>query len=148
MEVNEKATLNLSVLSAADKKPKAGRKRPRPGDFDYILEEEEQSNIMTEEPTKMSNKFSEKFVTMRRKPVMDETSRKPVTDYNVTDDTIAKPVTTTHDPAGPDWLQIGSITLKDEEKSILYLPNAWLNDRTIDATQEMLKLHPPPHMES
>ena len=42
-------------------------------------------------------------------------------------------------PAGPDWLQIGSITLKDEEKSILYLPNAWLNDRIIDATQEMLK---------
>ena len=103
---------------------------------------------MTEEPTKMSNKFSEKFVTMRRKPVMDETSRKPVTDDNVKGDTIGKPLTTTHDPAGPDWLQIGSITLKDEEKSILYLPNAWLNDRTIDATQEMLKQQSPPHMES
>ena len=148
MEVNEKTTPNLSVLSAADKKRKAGRKRPRPGDFDYILEEEEQSNMMTEEPTKMSNKFSEKFVTMRRKPVTDETSRKPVTGEtsrkpvtgdNVTENTIRKPVTTTHDPAGPDWLQIGSITLKDEEKSILYLPNAWLNDRIIDATQEMLK---------
>ena len=104
--------------------------------------------MMTEEPTKMSNKFSEKFVTMRRKPVTDETSRKPVTGEtsrkpvtgdNVTKNTIRKPVTTTHDPAGPDWLQIGSITLKDEEKSILYLPNAWLNDRIIDATQEMLK---------
>ena len=43
--------------------------------------------MMTEEPTKMSNKFSEKFVTMRRKPVTDETSRKPVTDDNVTEDT-------------------------------------------------------------
>ena len=105
MEVNE-ATLNLSVLSAADKKRKAGRKRPRPGDFDYILEEDEQSNIMTEEPTKMSSKFSEKFVRMGRKPVMDETSRKPVTDDNVTEDMIGKPVTTTHDPAGPDWLQL------------------------------------------
>ena len=34
---------------------------------------------MTEEPTKMSNKFSEKFVRMRRKPVRyvtDETLRK------------------------------------------------------------------------
>ena len=148
MEVNEKTTPNLSVLSAADKKRKAGRKRPRPGDFDYILEEDEQSNMMTEEPTKMSNKFSEKFVTMRRKPVTDETSRKPVTGEtsrkpvtgdNVTENTIRKPVTTTQDPAGPDWLRIGSITLKDEEKSILYQPNAWLNDRIIDATQEMLK---------
>ena len=91
---------NLSVLSAADKKRKAGRKRPRPGDFDYILEEDEQSNMMTEEPTKMSNKFSEKFVTMRRKPVTDETSRKPVTGEtsrkpvtgdNVTENTIGKP---------------------------------------------------------
>ena len=67
-----------------------------------------------------------------RKPVTGETSRKPVTGDNVTDDTIGKPVTTTYDPAGPDWLQIGSITLKDEEKSILYLPN-----RIIDVTQEM-----------
>ena len=60
-----------------------------------------------------------------------------MTGDNVTDDTIGKPVTTTYDPAGPDWLQIGSITFKDEEKSILYLPNAWLNDRIIDVTQEM-----------
>ena len=41
MEVNEKATPNLSVLSAADKKQKAGRKLPRPVDFNYILEEDE-----------------------------------------------------------------------------------------------------------
>ena len=68
-------------------------------------------DMMTEEPTKMSNKFSEKFVTMRGKPVTDETSRKPVTGEtsrkpvtgdNVTEDKIGKPVTTTHDPAGPD----------------------------------------------
>ena len=64
MEVNEKTTPNLSVLSVADKKRKAGRKRTRPGDFDYTLEEDEQSNMMTEEPTTMSNKFIEKFVTM------------------------------------------------------------------------------------
>ena len=95
--------------------------------------------MVTEEPTKMSNKFSEKFVKMQRKSVTDEASRKHVTGDNVTKDTIGKTVTTTHDPAGPDWLQIGSITLADEEKSILYLPNAWLNDRIIDATQEMLK---------
>ena len=141
MEGNEKTTPKLSALRAADKKRKAGRIRPRPGDFDYILEEDKQSNMVTEEPTKMSYKFSEKFVTMRRKPVTDETSRKPVTDEtlrkpvtdetsrkpltgetsrkpvtgdNVSEDTIGKPVTTTHDPAGPDWLQIGSITLKDE----------------------------------
>ena len=97
MEVNEKATPNLSVLSAADKKRKAGRKCLRPGDFDYILEEDEQSNMITEEPTKMSNKFSEKFVTMQRKLVTDETCRKPMTDVtlrktvtgdNVTEDTI------------------------------------------------------------
>ena len=49
----------------------------------------------------------------------DETSKKPVTDDNATEDTIGKPVTTTSDPAGPGWLQIGSITLKDEEKSII-----------------------------
>ena len=72
-----------------------------------------------------------------RSQVTDETSRKPVTDKNVTEDTIGKPVTITRDPAGPDWLQIWSITLKDEKN--LYLPNAWLNDRIIDATQEMLK---------
>ena len=42
MEIKQKATPNMSSLSAADKKSKAGRKRPRPGDFDYILEEHEQ----------------------------------------------------------------------------------------------------------
>ena len=51
-----------------------------------------------------------------------------MTDNNVMEDTIGKPVTTTHDPAGPDWLQIGSITLKDEEKSILYLPSCEVVD--------------------
>ena len=52
--------------------------------------------------SKMSNKFSEKFVTMQRKPVTDETSREPVTDKNVTEDTMGKPVTTTYNPAAPD----------------------------------------------
>ena len=79
----------------------------------------------------------------REKSLEAITSRKSVTGDNVTENTIEKPVTTTHDPAGPDWLQIGSITLKDEEKNFLYLPNAWLNDRIIDATQEMLKLQFP-----
>ena len=64
-----------------------------------------------------------------------------MTGNNVTEDTIGKPVTSTLDPAGPDWLQIGSITLKDEEKSILYLPKAWLNDRIVETTV-------PTHMES
>ena len=153
MEVNGITTPNLSVLSATDKKRKAVRKRPRPGDFDYILEEDEQSNMTTEEPTKMSNKFIEKFVTMRRKPVTDETSRKPVPDETsrkpVTGETSIKPVTTTHDPAGPDWLQIGSITLKDEEKSILYLPNAWLNDRIRNRRHTRnVETTIPTHMES
>ena len=43
---------NLSVLSAADKKRKAGRKRSRPGDFDYILEEDK-----TEETTKIEQQI-------------------------------------------------------------------------------------------
>ena len=47
--------------------------------------------------------------------------------------------------AGSDRLQIGSIALKDEEKCILYLSNVRLNDRIIDATQEMLKLQFPPY---
>ena len=41
--------------------------------------------------------------------------RKPVTGDNVTEDTIGKPVTTTHDPAGLDWLQIGSIQFLKSE---------------------------------
>ena len=57
-----------------------------------------------------------------RKPVTGETSRKPVTGDNVTENTIGKPVTTTHDPAGPDWLQIGSITLRMRRKAFcIYL---------------------------
>ena len=84
-----------------------------------------------------------------RKPVTphtvtEDTPRKPVTPHTVTEDTPRKPVTprepvTPHTVAGPDWINVGNITLKDEEKSILYLPSAWLNDRIIDAAQEMLK---------
>ena len=38
--------------------------------------------------------------------------------------------------SGPDWLMVGNTNFKDEERSILYRPNAWLNDRIIDAAQE------------
>ena len=57
-------------------KPKAGRKRPRPGDFDCFLEEVKQTTTMTEELTKTGNKLSEKLVTMRRKSMTDDTLRK------------------------------------------------------------------------
>ena len=43
IKIKQKPTPNMSALSAADKKPKAGRKRPRPRDFDYILEDNEQT---------------------------------------------------------------------------------------------------------
>ena len=179
--MGSKPTPNMSALSAADKKQKAGRKRPRPGDFDYILEDIGQTNEKTDiknDPIEMSNKISDKFVTTRRKPVTSVTiegnkvtenpSRKSVTPVmiegnNVTDNQSRKsvtPVTTesnnvtenpyrksvtpvtkdsSRDVAGPDWLRVGNTTLKDEEKSILYLPNAWLNDRIVDAVQEILK---------
>ena len=52
LDINEKASPNLSVLSAADKKQKAGRKHPRPGDFDYILEEDTHSNMGQKSPLK------------------------------------------------------------------------------------------------
>ena len=62
-------------------------------------------------------------------------------------DTIGKPLTTTHDPAGPDWLQIVSISIKDEEKSILHLPNAWLNDRKDRRHTRNVETTISPHME-
>ena len=49
------------------------------------------------------------------------------------------------DVAGPDWLRVGNTTLKDEEKSILYLLNAWLNDPIIDTAQRDFKTPSPPH---
>ena len=107
----------------------------------------------------MSDKISDKFVTTRRKPVTSVTIegnnvtenpyRKSVTHVatesnNVTENLYRKSVTSvTKDSsravAGPDWLRVGNTTLKDEEKSILNLPNAWLNDRIVDAVQEILK---------
>ena len=61
-----------------------------------------------------------------RKPVTphtvtEDTPRKPVTPHTVTEDTPRKPVTprepvTPHTVAGPDWINVGNITLKDEEK--------------------------------
>ena len=65
-----------------------------------------------------------------RKKERKDLSRKPVTPVSKDN---------TRDLAGPDWLSLGNSTLKDEEKSILYLPNAWLNDHIIEAVQEMLK---------
>ena len=87
MEINEKASPNLSVFSAADKKRKAGRKNLRPGDFDYIQDEDTQPIMVTEKPTNVCNKFK-KFDTMRRKPVTDDTSRKPLTNDNDKEDMI------------------------------------------------------------
>ena len=159
MEIKQKPTPNMSALSAADKKQKAGRKRPRAGDFDYILADIGQTSEKTDiknDPIEMSDKISDKFVTTRRKPVTSVTiegnnvtenlyrkSLTPVTteSNNVTENPYRKSVTkdSSRDVAGPDWLRVGNTTLKDEEKSILYLPNAWLNDRIVDAVQEILK---------
>ena len=83
MEIKQKATPNMSSLSAADKKSKAGRKRPRPGDFDYILEEHEQPDRQPEEPM-------DKFVTVRKKSVTIQDTRKPVTPLPVTEDSPRK----------------------------------------------------------
>ena len=107
----------------------------------------------------MSDKISDKFVTRRRKPVTSVTiegnnvteipyrkSATPVTteSNNVTENPYRKSVTpvtkdSSRDVAGPDWLRVGNTTLNDEEKSILYLPNGWLNDRIVYAVQEILK---------
>ena len=102
-------------------------------------------NIITENPYRKS-------VT----PVMTESNnvtenpfRKSVTPLmtdinNITEHPYRKSVTpmtkdSSRDVAGPDWLRFGITTLHDEEKSILYLPNAWLNDRIVEAAQEILK---------
>ena len=37
--------------------------------------------------------------------------------------------------SGSEWLIVGKITLNDEERSILYLPNAWQNVKMIAAEQ-------------
>ena len=37
--------------------------------------------------------------------------------------------------SGSEWLTVGKITLNDEERSILYLPNAWQNVKMIAAEQ-------------
>ena len=66
----EKATPNMSSLSVADKKSKTGRKRPRPGDFDYNLEEHKQPERQPEEPM-------DKFVTVRKKSVTLHTQENP-----------------------------------------------------------------------
>ena len=91
------------------------------------------------------------FVTgnnaMEKWTITDDTFRKPLT-LLVTEDTSRKPVTTLrvltiHGPAGPVWLRVGYIILKDEERSILYLPNAWLNYQIIVTTMVIS-----PHMRS
>ena len=53
--------------------------RPRPGDFDYILEEHEQPDRQPEEPM-------DKFVTVRKKSMTIQDTRKPVTPLPVTED--------------------------------------------------------------
>ena len=84
MKIKQKPTPNMSALSAADKKPKAGRKRPRPGDFDYILEDNGQTSEkkgIKNDPIEMSDKISDKFVTTQRKPITSVTIER----YNVTE---------------------------------------------------------------
>ena len=88
-------------------------------------------------------------VTTESNNVMENPYRKSVTPLttdtnNITEHPYRKSVTpltkdSSRDIAVPDWLRVGNTTLKDEGKSILYLPNAWLNDRIVDAAQEILK---------
>jgi hypothetical protein len=40
-----------------------------------------------------------------------------------------EPVQSNTSVSGPEWLDIGQLKFKDEEKSILYSPTEWLNDR-------------------
>mgnify|MGYP002260086732 CR=1 FL=1 len=42
-------------------------------------------------------------------------------------------------PAGPVWLKIGDLQLRQEEREILTHRQEWLNDRIIDAAQILLK---------
>ena len=86
-----------------------------------------ESNIVTENPYRKS-----------MTPLTTEIN-------NVTEHPYRKSVTkdSSRDVAGPDWLRVGNTTLKDEEKSILYLLNAWLNDRIVDAAQEILQRNSP-----
>ena len=69
------------------------------------------------------------------------TYRKPVTkeEHAITIETQPGEPIGDMSVSGPDWLKVGKITLKDEEKGLLYLPNGWLNDRVTDAAQELLK---------
>ena len=94
-----------------------------------------EGNNVTENPSRKSVTP----MTIEGNNVTENPSRKSVTlvtteSNNVTENPYRKSVT-----PGPDWLRVGDTTLKDEEKSILYLPNAWLNDRIVDAVQEILK---------
>ena len=45
--------------------------------------------------------------------------------------------------SGAEWIKIGKVILKDEEKKILESPNEWLNDRIIDAAQHLIKQKAP-----
>ena len=68
------------------------RKRPRSGDFDYILENNGQTSEKTDiknDPIEMSVKISDKFVTTRRKSVTSVT----IEDNNVTENPYRKSVT-------------------------------------------------------
>ena len=99
--------------------------------------------------TEIKSRKSVTPVTIEGNNVTENQSRKSGTSVttesnNVTENPYRKsmtPVTkdSSRDVAGPDWLRVGNTTLKDEEKSILYQPNAWLNDRIVDAVQEILK---------
>ena len=123
MEIKQKAIPNMSILSAADKKRKAGRKRPRPGDFDYILEKAETNKTNEQTGTRtdvmgdsftdvredpvalsMSEKINDEFITRWRKPMMtdsitedahvDVRNRKTVTTDAIPDLISRKRVTT------------------------------------------------------
>ena len=41
--------------------------------------------------------------------------------------------------SGPEWVKIGNISLKEEERRILYSPTEWINDRINDAAMNLIK---------
>ena len=95
MEVKQKATPNMSSLSATDKKGKAGRKskRPRPGDFDYTLRlgSVTTQDITRKPVTPLTVTEDTPIKTMTPHTVTADTPRKPVTPHTVTADTPKKP---------------------------------------------------------
>ena len=104
LEIKQKATPNSTGLHTVDKKRKVGRKRPRPGNFDYVLEAiDVEKSVMNVDVTEDSSPaITDKFVTncRKRKPV----TKKDVTAHFVMDNyIIRKPMMTENTSvSGPD----------------------------------------------